>query len=295
MAKIFSLIFLRASSDAAFAANFAPMKVLKNPVLWAFSVILATGCGGNNDDKDPALTTSYSGIRPPAPLPFTVINQFPHDTSAYTQGLQWYNGKLYESTGDYENSSLRITDRATGKVITKHMMGSQEIFGEGITILRDTLYQLTWENNIVYVYSIHDLSKPIKTLAWPYQGWGITNNGTNLIISDGSANLYFVDPSTFKVNNTVRVADNRGNVSQLNELEFINGKVYANVYQTNDIIEIDPESGHVTGKVTFDNLLTREDRHQNTDVFNGIAYDSTTQTMFVTGKRWPKLFEVKMR
>ncbi|RYG31196.1 MAG: glutaminyl-peptide cyclotransferase [Chitinophagaceae bacterium] len=206
----------------------------------------------------------------------------------------WYKGKLYEGTGDYENSSLRITDRTTGKVITKHMMGSEEIFGEGITILRDTLYQLTWENNLVFVYTINDFSKPVKTLSWPYQGWGITNNGSELIISDGSANLYFVNPVDFKVISNVRVADNRGNVSNLNELEFINGKVYANIYLTNDIIEIDPESGHVTGRITFDNLLTSEDINRNTDVFNGIAYDSTSKTMLVTGKRWPKLFEIKM-
>lgn len=265
------------------------------PVFLALVAVLGTGCGGDENGSDPSLTTSYAGIKPPSLLPFTVINQYPHDTSAYTQGLQWYGGKLYEGTGDYENSSLRITDRTTGKVLLKHMMGTEEIFGEGITILRDTLYQLTWENNLVYVYTINDLAKPIKTLQWPYQGWGITNNGRELIISDGSANLYFVNPADFKVSNTIRVADNRGNISQINELEYINGKVYANVYQTNDIIEIDPESGQVTGRITFNNLLSREDVHQNTDVFNGIAYDSATQTMLVTGKRWPKLFEVKMR
>ncbi len=290
------LIFFSGSPFGAIAAIFARMKVFKKPAIWAFAVILITaGCGGNDSGTDTSLTTSYSGIKPPAPLPFTVINQYPHDTSAYTQGLQWYKGKLYEGTGDYENSSLRITDRATGKVIAKHMMGSEEIFGEGITILRDTLYQLTWENNLVFVYTINDLSKPVKTLSWPYQGWGITNNGSELIISDGSANLFFVNPVDFKVISTVRVADNRGNVSNLNELEFINGKVYANIYLTNDIIEIDPESGHVTGRITFDNLLSREDINRNTDVFNGIAYDSTTQTILVTGKRWPKLFEIKMR
>ena len=265
------------------------------PVLSVFAAgLLLVACNDSEKDVDPSLTTSYSGIKPPAPLAFTVINQYPHDTSAYTQGLQWYKGKLYESTGDYENSSLRITDRTTGKVLLKHMMGSDEIFGEGITILRDTLYQLTWENNLVYVYTLDQLTKPVKTLNWPFNGWGITNNGRELIISDGSANLYFVNPVDFKVSNTVRVTDNRGNISQINELEYINGKVYANIYLTNDIIEIDPESGHVTGRITLNNLLTRDDIAKNTDVFNGIAYDSSTHTMLVTGKRWPKLFEIKM-
>lgn len=272
------------------------MKALKRIVFLTLPVVLLlSACNENVNESDPNLTTSYAGIKPPALLPFTVINQFPHDTSAFTQGLQWYNGKLYESTGDYANSSLRITDRNTGKVLMKHLMGSEEIFGEGITILRDTLYQLTWENNVVYVYSIDQLTKPIKTVPWPYEGWGITNNGSELIISDGSANLFFVNPADFKVMNTVRVTDNRGNISKINELEFINGKVYANVYLTNDIIEIDPESGHVTGRITLNNLLAREEIAKNTDVLNGIAYDSTTQTMLITGKRWPKLFEIKMR
>lgn len=264
-------------------------------VLWCAVLIGLSACGtGDQPGEDPTLRTSTHGIPAPAMLNYTVVAQYPHDTSAYTQGLQWYKGKLYESTGDYSASSLRINDRTTGRVLEKHMMGSEEIFGEGITILRDTLYQLTWENRKVFVYTISDLSKPIKTIDWPYEGWGITHNGKELIISDGSANLYFVDPTTFRVLNTVRVADHRGTIKELNELEYINGFVYANVYRTYDIVQIDPESGHVKGRMQFDQLLSNSEKTQRTDVFNGIAWDSAANVLLVTGKRWPKLFEIKL-
>ena len=174
------------------------------------------------------------------------------------------------------------------------MMGTKKIFGEGINIFRNKLYQLTWQSNIVYVYDINSIDQPITTFKWPYEGWGITNNGTDLIISDGTSNLYFVDPENFKVKNTVAVVTNDGPVKDLNELEYIDGFVYANVYQTNYIVKIEPESGHVVGKMTFANLLSANDMiPERTDVLNGIAYDSTTKTILITGKRWPKLFEVK--
>ncbi|MEO7263483.1 MAG: glutaminyl-peptide cyclotransferase, partial [Ferruginibacter sp.] len=143
-------------------------------------------CNNNNESgEDPSIVPPSSGIAAPQELSFTIVAQYPHDTSAYTQGLQLYNGKMYEGTGDFENSSLRITNHKTGSVEMKHMMGSQKIFGEGINIFRDKLYQLTWESHIVYVYDLKNLNKPLKTFNWPYEGWGITNNGTDLIISDG--------------------------------------------------------------------------------------------------------------
>lgn len=259
--------------------------------------ILLNSCdtkNSNNGGVDPSLTTSTHGIPAPVSIPYTIIAQYPHDTSAYTQGLQYYNGVLYEGTGDYENSSLRKTELQSGKVLELHIMGSEDIFGEGITILNDTLYQLTWTNNIVYVYTLKDLSKPIKTIKWPYEGWGITNNGKELILSDGSSNLYFVDPTTFQLLNTVRVADNNGSVKALNELEYIDGYVYANVYLTYDIVKIDPESGHVKGRMRFDQLLSNAEKTHRTDVLNGIAWDAEKQVMLITGKRWPKMFELKM-
>lgn len=259
-------------------------------------LILFAACNGNNNDKE-VEDPSLKRIEAPK-LAYNIVNVYPHDTSAYTQGLQFYNGKLYEGTGDYETSSLRITDLKTGKVEKKHMMGTAEIFGEGINIFKEKLYQLTWESNIVYVYDVNNIDKPIKTLKWPYQGWGITNNGTDLIISDGSANLYFVEPETFKVKTTVAVTEDGRSIINLNELEYIDGFVYANVYGSDFIVKIDPASGHVTGKIDLPGLKEKYFPAQiipeRTDVLNGIAYDSTTKKLFITGKRWPKMFEISL-
>ncbi len=268
-------------------------------ILFILIIGCFSACNGGNESEDNSIDSSllpkYAGIPAPATIPYTIIAQHPHDTSAYTQGLQLYNGKLYEGTGDYETSSLRITDWKTGTIEKKHVMGTSKIFGEGISILENKLYQLTWENNIVYVYDVKNIEKHISTFNWPNKGWGITNNGKELIISDGSANLYFVNPGDFKILNTLAVVSNEGPVNSLNELEFINGFIYANIYQTNDIIKIDPESGNVVGKMSFNNLLQPTDIiPQRTDVLNGIAYDSTSKTVLITGKRWPKLFEIKL-
>jgi glutamine cyclotransferase len=145
--------------------------------------------------------------------------------------------------------SLRITDIKSGKVEHKHMMGTDKIFGEGITIFKDTIYQLTWQNNIVNVYTINNLDKPVKTFTWPYEGWGITHNNTDLIISDGSANLYFVNPADFKLKSSVQVTDNIGPIKLLNELEYIDGYIFANVFESDFIIKIDPANGHVVGRI----------------------------------------------
>ena len=263
----------------------------------AITIFLFSACNTNNGspDSDPTITPLPTGIAAPKIISYTVMAQHPHDTSAYTQGLQFYNGKMYEGTGDFTTSSLRITDYKTGNVEKKHLMGSDKIFGEGINIFNNKIYQLTWQSNIVYVYDVKNIDKPIKTFKWPYQGWGITNNGKELIVSDGTANLYFVNPDDFKVKNTLAVEDNNGPVQELNELEYIDGFVYANVYQADYIVKIDPESGHVVGKMTMNNLLQASDNVPGrTDVLNGIAYDSISKTMFITGKRWPKLFEVKL-
>ncbi|MBS1495920.1 MAG: glutaminyl-peptide cyclotransferase [Bacteroidetes bacterium] len=268
------------------------MKKIFFPILF-LAVLVA--CNNNNDNHNPVVAPVDYGIAAPTQISYNIIAVHPHDTSAYTQGLQLYNGKMYEGTGDFETSSLRITDYKTGKVEKKHMMGTAKIFGEGINIFKNKIYQLTWQSNVVYEYDLNNIDKPIKTFNWPYEGWGITNNGTNLIVSDGSANLYFVNPDDFKVINTLGVVDNNGPVDQLNELEYINGYVYANVYQTDFIVKIDPENGHVVGKMTLSNLLKPTDIVKDrTDVLNGIAYDSTSKTMFITGKRWPKLFELKL-
>ena len=256
-----------------------------------FAIVIFTSCTGNRNEPsyDPDIAPP-----PPAPvIPYSVLSRFPHDTGAYTQGLEWHGGKLYESTGDYERSSLRITDPKTGKVEKIRAMGSEKIFGEGITVFKGRIYQLTWQNKEVFVYDLKDFSKPVRTLTWPYEGWGITNNGTQLIISDGSSNLYFADPENLKVLNTVAVTDGGRTIDNLNELEFVNGFVYANVYTTPFILKIDPESGQVKGRLVMENLLQPSDIVRGrTDVMNGIAYDSASRHFYITGKRWPYMFEI---
>ncbi len=242
-----------------------------------------------------------SSLSAPQPITFSIDTVLPHDPEAYTQGLQFYNGKLYEGTGDYENSSLRIVDIKTGKPEKNYKMGSKEIFGEGITIFKNKIYQLTWQSNKVFVYNINDIMHPIKTLNWFSEGWGITNDGNSLIISDGSDTIYYVLPDEEK--NTMRqlkiisVADNTGPLDSINELEFIDGYIYANRYQTNDILKIDTANGHVIGKMDLTGILAQYDAKEitnRTDVLNGIAYDSTTKKLYITGKRWPKMFKMHL-
>lgn len=265
-------------------------------VALALMAIVLYSCNGTETDTtDTSIIPPSAGIPAPANITFNVMAQHPHDTGAYTQGLQLYNGKMYEGTGWYETSSLRITHHKTGKVEAIHKMGNDKIFGEGICIFNNKIYQLTWESNIVYVYDINNINKPIQTFNWPYEGWGITHNGTDLIISDGSSNLYFVNPADFKVKSTIAVRTDKGPIDNINELEYIDGFVFANVYTHDAIIKINPETGIVVGVMNFTNLLPESERIPGrTDYFNGIAYDSTSKTMFVTGKRWPKMFEIKL-
>jgi len=264
-----------------------------NKYFASVALVILAACNGNDKEVEDIDIK----VKPIPVIAYTVMAEYPHDTSAYTQGLQFHNGKLYESTGDYNNSSLRITDYKTGKVEKMHMVGKDSIFGEGITILKNKLYQLTWEDNIVYVYDVNNIDKPISTFKWPYQGWGITNNGTDLIISDGTAKLYFVNPDDFRLKSTIGVTENGSSVPMLNELEYVDGFVFANVYLKDIIVKIDPSSGFVVGKMDFTDMKTKffADKivPDRTDVLNGIAYDSATKKFLITGKRWPKMFELK--
>jgi glutamine cyclotransferase len=264
-------------------------------ILALATIIFLAACNGG--DKTAEVDKDLIPKETPR-IAYSIVNVYPHDTSAYTQGLQLYNGKLYEGTGDFASSALQIVDVKTGRVEKKHPMGTNKIFGEGITIFKGKLYQLTWQSNVVYVYDVNNIDKPIKTFTWPYDGWGLTNNGSDLIVSDGSANLYFVDAETFKVKTTVAVTEDGRPIDSINELEYIDGFVYANVYQSDFIVKIDPVSGHVTGRIDLPGLkekyFMKEIIPERTDVLNGIAYDSTSKKLFITGKRWPKLFELTL-
>ena len=264
---------------------------------WAIlALVIVAACNGNND-KDPYQDDSIK-IKPIPTIAYTIMAEYPHDTSAYTQGLEFYKGKLYEGTGDFKTSSLRITDYKTGRVEKKHMMGTDSVFGEGITIFKDKIYQLTWKSNIVYVYDVANIDKLIKTFKWPYAGWGLTNNGNDLIISDGTSKLYFVNPDDFRLKSTISVTENGNLVNYLNELEYIDGFVFANVYQSEFIVKIDPETGFVVGKIELPGIIQKfapgYTPEPGEEVLNGIAYDSVTKKILVTGKRWPKMFELKL-
>jgi len=233
---------------------------------------------------------------PPPVLSHTIIQVYPHDTSFYTQGLTFYKGELYEGTGDpgyLGQSRLMKTDLKTGKALKKISL-SNKYFGEGITILRDTVYQLTWQQNVVFVYTLKDFKK-VKEYKIDTEGWGITNDGQKLIISTGNGILYYYDPSTFRLLSKSSIMEGNNQTFNLNELEYIDGFVYANQYQYPYILKIDPAAGRVVAKYDLNDMWNRVKAiDPNVDVPNGIAYDSVTKKIFVTGKYWPEMYEIQL-
>jgi glutaminyl-peptide cyclotransferase len=261
-----------------------------------FSILLFISCKDEPTADDTNTTTNPNAIAAPANVGYQVIASYPHDTGSYTQGLIWVNNTLYEGTGLEGFSKLMKIDIKTGKP-KQEIKLANEIFGEGITILNNKIYQLTWMNHKVFVYDATTFQKQ-QEFTWDNQGWGITNNGTDLIVSTGSNNLYFVDPNTFKIKNLVGVFDNNGPVGNLNELEYIDGAVYANVYTTDYIVKIDPSNGHVIGRLNMEGLLENSGKSadkQAGNVLNGIAFDSAKKSLYITGKKWPLLYEVKLQ
>ena len=220
------------------------------------------------------------------------MNTYPHDRSAFTQGLLFTDGILYEGTGLLGQSSLRKVDLETGEVWQQYTLPLQ-FFGEGITIIGDRLIQLTWQSNVGFVYN-KDSFALLDEFTYPTEGWGLTYDGQRLIMSDGTATLYFLSPDTYEEIGRVTARDQNGPVERLNELEYINGEVFANVWRSTRVARIDPQTGQVTGWIELDGLLTPEDRAQHVDVMNGIAYDAEGERLFVTGKWWPKLFEIEV-
>jgi glutaminyl-peptide cyclotransferase len=248
----------------------------------------------DNEPVEPEIGSTASTVKN---IPYTIIGEYPHDTASYTQGLEFYNGKLYESGGDYTSSLIQFGDAKTGKVIERTKMGTDKIFAEGITILNNKIYQLTYTTKQVFVYDVNNIKKPIQTLAWPFeQGWGLTNNGTDLLATISTDEIFTMDPTTLKVKSSVHVHDDNGPVQGINELEYVDGFIYANVYQTNDILKIDPATGAILGKMNFNSIDLRDktDADHKPDVLNGIAYNKESKTFFITGKRWPKMFEIKL-
>ena len=252
-------------------------------LLALLGVVCACSCS-----ESPAPTTS--NITPV--YSYNVVNTYPHDRSAFTQGLVFEDGVLYEGTGLNGRSTLRRVELETGEVLQIHELPAQ-FFGEGVTVYGNDIIQLTWQSHVGFVYD-RDSFELLQEFNYSTQGWGITHDGERLIMSDGTATLYFLDPETFEEIGRVGVYDNDGSVNRLNELEYVQGEIYANVWQTNCIARIDPQTGQVVGWMELKGLLTPEDRGEPVDVLNGIAYDAENARLFVTGKLWPKLFEIEL-
>ncbi|MFC2091092.1 glutaminyl-peptide cyclotransferase [Bacteroidota bacterium] len=224
---------------------------------------------------------------------YRIENTYPHDVGAYTQGLEFFDGWLYEGTGNRNQSTIRKVRLEDGEVVQIRNNASS-IFGEGITLFDGKIYQLTYTSQVCFVYDMNTFEEKQKYYYQNKEGWGLTNNGKELIMSDGSHVIYFIDPNMFTVLRQVEVYDNEGIVDSLNELEYIQGKIFANRYFTDEIVIIDPETGKLEGRIDLKGILPIKDRKVSTDVLNGIAWDKASNRIFVTGKYWPKMFEIRI-
>jgi glutaminyl-peptide cyclotransferase len=222
-----------------------------------------------------------------------VVRQYPHDAQAYTQGLVFHGGQLYESTGQLTHSSVRRVDVETGAVQQRTDLPADR-FGEGLALVDDRLIQVTWTSGVGYIYDRATLALQ-DSFTYQGQGWGLAYDGTHLILSDGTATLKFMDPGTFEVVRTIEVQDNGAPLDAINELEWVDGEIFANVYQTEYIVRIDPQTGNVLSWIDAKNVYPRAQRPASTDVLNGIAWDAAARRLFITGKWWPVLFEVEIR
>ena len=224
---------------------------------------------------------------------YRIIHTYPHDQEAFTQGLFYDKGVLYEGTGQESGSSLREVALETGKVLRQHNL-DPSLFGEGITLYRDRIYQVTWTSKVGFVYDRSSFSV-LNRIYYQTQGWGLTTMNGTIVMSDGSNNLYFHEPEMFNLISGIEVYDNEKKVDQLNELEYIRGEIWANIWQSDLIARIDPVTGKVNSYIDLGSLYPESQRRQNnSDVLNGIAYDAENDRIFVTGKRWPKLYEIRV-
>ncbi len=248
-------------------------------LLWIASVIAALGlisCGKPDPEK----------------LTYRIVSAKPHEADAYTQGLQLSNGRLFESTGQYGQSTVREIDSASGSLLRKRPLAKQ-VFGEGLTLLGNEVWVLTWKENTAYVFE-PDSFNFIRSLHYQGEGWGLTNNGKELIMSDGSSTLKFIKPGDFSTIRTLTVKDGDREIKDLNELEWIDGQIFANIYMTERIARISPETGEITGWLDLTGLRNQFAKPNNAEVLNGIAHDPKTGHLIVTGKYWPRMFEIEL-
>ena len=257
-----------------------------------FAVTACTGSGSKE-------TASTEPDNTPPIINYTTVNAFPHDTTSFTEGFLFHDGQLYESTGyDSEFASTRslfgIVDLKTGKIQPKVEIDKTKYFGEGIVFLNGKVYQLTYKTKVGFVYDAKTFKK-IGEFTFPsVEGWGMTTDGNYLIMSDGTSNISYLDPNNFKLIKILGVSDNNGPVASINELEYINGYIYANLYGTNYIAKIDPASGKIIGKLDLSSLANEaKTKYPDALEMNGIAYDSIAKKVFITGKMWPNIYEIK--
>jgi len=274
------------------------------PVLLILTLVISCKDSTGSSENSSSSSESVTNNETPA-ITYTILNVLPHDTSSYTEGLLIHDGKIYESSGapkevEYTRSIFGIVDPSTGKISVKAELDRNKYFGEGIAIIGSKLFQITWKDTdgLIKKGFIYDLKtfKRIGEFDFPSrEGWGMTTDGSSLIMSDGSSNLTYLDPVTFKTNRIVGVTDNNGPVGNINELEFVNGNILANIYQTPYIIRIDPNSGKVLGKADFSNLIKEVKlKDPDVDYMNGIAWDSVKNKIYITGKLWPNMYEVRL-
>jgi glutamine cyclotransferase len=243
----------------------------------------------------PIPPTSTPLLTPSGAVPvytYRIVNAYPHDPHAFTEGLVFQDGVLYESTGLWGESTLRRVELETGAVLQSLAL-SPEYFAEGVTVHGGRIYQLTWKSHVGFVYD-KDSFDLLGQFEYPTEGWGLTQDGQRLIMSDGTASLHFLDPNTLEEIGQVQAHDQGQPLVHLNELEYVHGEVFANVWQTSLIARIDPATGQVVGWIDLTGILKPEDVTQPVDVLNGIAYDAETDRLFVTGKWWPKLFQIQL-
>lgn len=267
--------------------------------------LVSFGCGAE-PTPNKNVNISNSTAKPASSVPtftYEVVNTYQHDPKAFTQGLIYFGGMLYESTGQYDESTIRKVDLRSGKVVQQVQLGD-DFFGEGATVFRDKLYQLTWREGTAFVYTLPDL-KPEKEIRYSGEGWGLANDGTNLIMSDGTHVIRFVDPETFKTVRTVTVNREDGRpLMQINELEYVKGEIWANIWHSenpqtlgrpNHIARIDPASGKLLGWIDLSGISPEDQRRDSENTLNGIAYDEAGDRIFVTGKNWSKLYEIMIK
>jgi len=247
---------------------------------------------GANGDIPP--TTPASSANGPVPkFGYQIVNIWPHDSNAFTQGLILMDGKLLESTGEEGRSSLRRVDLESGRVLKKVDV-PVPYFAEGIAMLNGKIYQLTWQHHIGFIYDAQTFERTGQ-FNYSGEGWGLATDGQSLILSDGSSRIRFINPTDFKVTRTIDVIDGRNPIDQLNELEYVNGEIYANVWHDNRIATIDPQTGHVNSWIDLNGLIPAGELQDQEAVLNGIAYDAANNKLYVTGKLWPRLFEIKVK